>query len=294
MTTTDTTELTFDNLQLAWEGINEFLLKEEHQIQSRFKGNAGNQIICYNNHVYIKSLWMDEGFDLGKMLGYSPKKWVTLVKNYVDFNYLDLVKAEIAQRVAKKAKSYNYSYHFSNAYGSGKDCLVALIFTKRLYSPKPTLTFVIRTSEVTKRLIFDFLLVKRIAEYVYGPNQDCEVELIAPSYFITAESIVMYDNIRPIKKLLRKARKTQTLGKFQKKVLATYEHFMTSPLKKITYKVNQRSAAQIQRDENGEPLSGVPSMKISSLQLFNYRIKYPKDCISPKERAAFRKEKGLK
>jgi hypothetical protein len=288
---TETTHKWYPNLLKAWEGLNEYLIMEENEIMAKGWGVYGPQMTSYNNHIFIESLDFDPEFDFGKVLGYSDKKWSGLINNYVDFDYLDMVKNEIQYRISKKAKSYNYSYHFVNVHGSGKDCLISLVFTKRVYSDTPIVVFHVRTSEITKRLVFDFLLVKRICQYVYGEDAHVSVEFIAPSFYITAESGIMYDNVKPIKKLLRKAKKKYgKYGKFQERILKTYDQFSTTPLEKITFKVNQRSAAQIQKDENGEPLSGVKSLKAKELWLTDYRILYPDDCVTPKQRFQYRKD----
>lgn len=281
----------YPNLLAAWRGINEHLLLAEGEIIEKGWGQYGPQMTAYNNHIFIESLDFDPEFDFGKILGYSDKKWSSLVNNYVDFDYLDMIKNEIQMREQKNARSYNYSYHFVNVHGSGKDCLISLTFTKRIYTKTPTAVFHIRTSEVTKRLPFDFLLVKRICQYIYGEDAHVHVEFVAPSYYITSESIVMYDNVKKIKRLLKKAKRKQgSLGKFQQRVDMVYDKFMKTPLEEITYKVNQRSAAQIQKDENGEPLSGVKSMKAKELWLFDRKVIYPDDCVTPKQRFQYRKE----
>lgn len=281
----------YPNLVEAWKGINEHLLMAEHELLEKGWPSTGPQIFAFNNFISIESIDFDPKFDFGKILGYSDKKWSALVNNYVDFDYLDMIKNEIQVREMKKAKSYNYSYHFVNVHGSGKDCLISLTFTKRAYSPNPIVVFHIRTSEVTKRLPFDFLLVKRICQYIYGEDRHIHCEFVSPSYYITSESIVMYDNVKKIKRLLRKVKKKRgSLGKFQERVLNVYDKFKNTPLEEITYKVNQRSAAQIQRDENGEPLSGVKSLTADELWLYDRSTIYPDDCVTPKQRFQYRKE----
>lgn len=281
----------YPDLLNAWKGVNEFLLVDERVMVENGWSPSGSQMTSFNNHIFIETLEFDQDFDFGKKLGYSMQKWTGLVGNYVNFDYLDMIKNEIQLREAKNAKSYNHTYHFTNTHGSGKDCLISLTFTRRPYDKIPTAVFHIRTSEVTKRLPFDFLLVKRICQFIYGEDANLHCELIAPSFYITAESVVMYDTIKPIKKLLRKANKKYgELGKFQTRVKTFYDKFTTTPLEEITFKVNQRSAAQIQKDENGEPLSGVKSMKAKELWLYDPKVIYPEGCVSPIARHRYRRE----
>ena len=290
------TFLEFGSLQTGWEGINEFLFLECEAICKKGGGLYGPEFVSYNNYVVMKRAWVDPEFDFGKKLGYAIKKWSSLVNNYADIRYLDLLRAEINRRKNRNARSYNFSFHFSNHHGSGKDCLISLMFTKRVGVPHPILIFQVRTSEVTKRLLFDFLLVQRIGEYIYG-NNDFEVHLYAPSMYITAESFVMYNNIKPIKKLIKehkeKFNNTSEDHKFQQKVFKTYKEYMDHPDPDgIRYKVHRRSAMQIRRDEKGEPLSGVKSMLAKNLQLCDYPLDISKDIITRKQILKAKKHKN--
>jgi hypothetical protein len=283
------TFLEFGSLQTGWEGINEFLFLECETICKKGGGLYGPEFVSYNNYVVMKRAWVNPEFDFGKVLGYAIKKWSSLVNNYADIRYLDLLRAEINQRKNRNARSYNFSFHFSNHHGSGKDCLISIMFTKRVGVPHPILIFQVRTSEVTKRLLFDFLLVQRIGEYIYG-NNDFEVHLYAPSMYITAESFVMYNNVKSIKKLLKT---WQNSGhhiekpdnhRFQDKVFKIYKDYMDHPDPDgIRYKVHRRSAMQIRRDSKGEPLSGVKSMLAKNLTLCDLPLEISKEVITRKQ-----------
>lgn len=284
-------ELKFDTLQEGWEGINEYLYLEVEDIEKKGGGSYGPEWVSYNNYIVMKNAWVDPDFNFGKVLGYAKKKWSALVNNYVNFQYLDIIRAEISMRIKKNARSYNYAYHFSNSHGSGKDCLISLTFTKRLGITHPVAVFTIRTSEVTKRLIFDFLLVQRIIEYVYGHN-DVEVHMFAPSFYITAESFVMYHNHKDLFKMKVHYGKGEhrEAHKFHEKVEKIYHEYSTHPdPRSIRYKVHRRSAMQIQRDEQGNPLSGVKDMFAKDLKLKEDFIEYPEDIITHKQRKAWRR-----
>lgn len=276
-------ELEFATLQEGWQGINEYLFLECDEIIARGGGLYGPEFVSFNNYVIMKRAWVDPEFDFGKVLGYAIKKWSSLVNNYADLKYLDLLRAEINHRTTKKARSYNYSFHFSNHHGSGKDCLISLLFTKRIGVEHPIVVFQVRTSEVTKRLLFDFLLVQRIGEYIYGHN-DFEVHLFAPSFYITAESFVMYNNVKSIKKLLKKhndLNKRDENHKFQHRVFDIYKEYMNHPDPDgIRYKVHRRSAMQIRRNEAGEPLSGVKSMFAKNLSLCHTPLELTMDIVT--------------
>jgi hypothetical protein len=282
--------LEFENLHEAWAGVNEYLLKEEKEIWARGGGIYGPEMVSYNNYIIVRNCKMDPNFDFGTILGYSDKKWSSLKNNYLDMDYLDLVKSEVNSRQGKNAKSYNYSYHFKNFHGSGKDCLISLVFTKRIDNPVPIVVFTVRVSEVTKRLPFDFLLIQRMVEYVYGYDQRVELHMFAPSFYIAGEAVLMYNNYRSIRKVLKPYK--GHYGRFQKKVLKTYRAFMKPEALNMTFKTFLRTAEQIQKREDGTPVSGVIPMYAHELQLFKPVEAYPEDMVSPKERTAFRKKFG--
>lgn len=280
--------LEFDDLQKAWEGINEFLFMECNKVDGTGGGLYGPEWISYDNHVVAKRGVVNPDFDFGYVLGYKIKKWTSLVNNYVDKHSLDIIRSEISHRVKRSAKSYNYAYHFSNKHGHGKDCLVSINFTKRITHAHPILVFSVRTSEVTKRLLFDFLLVQRIGEYIYGHN-DFEVHLHAPSFYITAESFVIYNNVKRLHKLVPKVE-----HKFQQRVFDKLDYYLKHPdPESIKYKVNRRAAMQIVKDEDGHPISACKPMLAKDLVLYKETIKsYPKEVITKKQMRAH--DKGSK
>lgn len=285
----DINKLHFPNLQRAWEGINEYLFLEADDIIAKGGGLYSSEWISYNNFVVIDRAIVNPNFDFGIKLGYNYKKWSMLVNNYIDFRYLEMLKNEIHSRKNKNSKSYNYSFHFSNLHGGGKDCLVCAIFTKRVGIENPVINFVIRTSEVTKRLLFDFLLVQRLAEYVYGDNK-VEIHFFAPSFYITAESFVMYNNVKDIHKMLDKRGKVKN-DFFQKKVIKTFDKFYNHPdPESVIYRVSRRSILQIQRGEDGLPKSGVKSLLAKDLILKKSTIEFPDNIISKSQRKIYLNE----
>lgn len=275
----------FKNLQRAWQGINEFLFLDCEEIEKGQGAYYGTEWISFNNYIIIDKALVNPNFDFGRTLGYSKAKWSALVKNYVNIHYIEIVKNTINHREGKNAKSYNHTIHFTNKHGSGKDCLISLTLTKRPNIKRPIAVFHIRTSEVTKRLLFDFLLVQRVIEFIYGHN-DIEVHFFAPSFYITAESFVMYNNVKPIKDLLKTHQHSTLLNRhyFQDKVLETIKKYLDHPdPQKVMFRVTRRSMLQIRRDKNGEPESGVKSMFARDLKLVDDKEYYPKNVITKRQ-----------
>lgn len=91
---------------------------------------------------------------------------------------------------------------FNNHHDNGKQCLIAATFSKRFGEDIPVLhgNQGIRDN---KRLIFDFLLIQRMAEYVYGPEQSVQINLFATQMYGNVETLLMYHTHKPLKKVLK-------------------------------------------------------------------------------------------
>lgn len=278
----------FETAQDAWLGINEFMLLEERLITKRGGAIYGTELISYNNFIRIKNMKIDPDFDFGTTLSYKDKKWSALVNNYVNFNYLDLIKSEIQLREKKGGRSYNYVMQFANYHGGGKDCLVGCNFTKRVGKEEPVIIFEVRVSEVTQRLIFDFLLVQRIIEYVYGVDKKVEVHFIAPSMFITAERFMAFHNVRSIKKLLRPIKEAGKLGRFQKQILKKLKYYSNIDPMSIQYRSSRRAAQSLQKDGDGKLVSGAKPLLAKQLGLLKVED-FPDEIVTQKQKAKYRR-----
>lgn len=256
----------FNDLQEAWDGLHDYLFNKENLIRKRGGGTYGSEMVQYDNIIHVLNGKIDKNFNFGKCIGYSYKKWSKLISNYVNFNYLDLIRSEVRDRESKKANSYNYTYHFDNLHGSGKDCLISLTFCRRKGKEHPILIYNTRASEVTKRLIFDFLLIQRIAEYVYGRKLQVEVVCFIPFMFINLECSLMYLADRGIKNCLKPNGKGE-YSDYQRRLMEKYDKFLNTDLKKIKYKVHQRAAAQVQRRPDGSPVANVKDLYAKELKL---------------------------
>lgn len=248
--------------QAAWEEINEYFFNEEQEIIERGGGRAGPQLISYDHYFHIRKAWVEPDFDFGDIFGYRKQKWSGLINNYLDMNILDLVKSQVLLKEKKKTASYNISLPFTNYHDNGKNCLLSLTFQKKITDGHPTVIFNLRSSEITKRLLIDFLLVQRIAEYVYGEGVHVSITMFCGNMYQNAESFTMYDLHKPLKKLIKKDKKSL----YRERVMDILKKFKTCKLEDIKYKVHQRSVKQLQRP-GGIPLSGKFEMKAKSLHL---------------------------
>ena len=108
----------------------------------------------------------------------------------------------------------------------------------------------------------DFLLVQRMAEFVYGKRTKVELRCMAINMYLNPEAFTMYDNHKSIEELRDKKWTTP----FQLKILNILKKFKTCDLEEISYKVHKRCVRQLQRP-NGIPLSGDRPMLAKDLKL---------------------------
>jgi hypothetical protein len=239
--------LNFLTSQEAWEGLNELFIYNEESIVKRNGTRSGNQLIAYDTFVNISKLWMDPALDFNKLFNYKKNKWVTLVNNYVDRNYLDIVKLDVKTREAKKDNTYNVSYQFSNQHNHGKGCLLSITFTRRPYFPDPLLIVHLRSSEIVKRLGLDFLLVQRIAEYVYGDGVNAGAKFYFPNMYTMSEVSPLYGIHKPIVYGDGK-------GPFFAKIMKSLMVLQTSDPETMKFHMFARSARAVQGKVTGGPL----------------------------------------
>lgn len=263
----------FPDLQKAWEGLQEVIVNNEESVRGPWGGYLYSTMLSlYDTILLVDDCRIDPKFNFGKILGYTDKKWSKLINNYVNRDYLDLVKSEIQMKEKKRGAHYVHTYHFDNKYGSGKDCLISLTIERRKTEDVPVLTYHTRASEITKRLIFDFLLIQRIAEYIYGKDQRCKVVCHLAFCFVNLECFMMYVSWKGLGIL--KKQKTpdgKRYSPFQKKCIDKYNHFLNADLEKIKYKVHQRAAAQVHWWAGKVELP-IPKLLAKNLKLFKENL----------------------
>ena len=283
--------LEFANSQEAWEGINEYYLNNSKEIVKRGGGRYGPQLISFDMHIFIRKAWVNPDFDFGNLFGYRKQKWSSLVNNYINLDYLDILKSDVLERIKKKTPAYNVSMPFDNSHGSGKNCLLSLTDSQRTTMDHPIMIVHLRSSEVTKRLLWDLLLFQRIAEYIFGEKQHVAIQVIAPNMYQNTEAFIMYDNHKRIKKLIPDIK---NMDSWQERTMKTLKDFMEVDPKTIKFKVHLRAVNQVQRP-NGIPLSGDRPLLAKQCHIFEKDdTPYPEDCISLADRKKFKKKYNRK
>ena len=86
----------------------------------------------------------------------------------------------------------------------------------------------------------DFLLVERIAEYIYGENHGASVKVFCGHVYITAENFVMYHNYKDLNELLK-----SNTSIMATRVLALIIKFTGLDPETVKYKVHRRAVKRI-------------------------------------------------
>jgi len=254
-----------EDSQKAWEKLNELFICDPAKVLEDGGNFTSNELITYNAFIEIKEGKIDPEFDFNDLFGYKTMKWNSLISNYMDLDELDLVKSRIQVREGKKQNKYTETMKFYNKHIQGKGCLNSITFHKRNKELYPVLCVSIRASEITKRLIFDLLLIQRIGEYVYGDDAHFSVEISCPNMYMVVESGICYHTHKSIKKMVRKI---EDPHQFTVNCLKKLKHFLKVDVDTINYKVHKRTIFQLQRP-NGIPLSGTTPLIAKNLFLPN-------------------------
>lgn len=282
--------LEFATSQEAWESLNEMFVVHHKKLFRYGASHTSGMSAVYNIFIKIRKSWVDPEFDYGKMFNYREQKWTSLVNNYLNLNKLDLLRSKVRYFQSKYNQNYNISYSFDNSHDNGKGCLLAATFSRRLNDDIPVITIMIRSSEITKRLIFDFLLLQRMGEYVYGKETTFMINVFATQMYCNTETLVMYNTHKPINKVISDS--PNKLNESQKgwveSLLKVFNNFMEKPESFGSYKVFLRTAKCLRPDYfkgHYKPL------KAKDLVLtYDEGIEYPEECISMSQRKAFKKK----
>lgn len=251
----------------AWEGMNEFMFSQQAYLEdNELGGKRGPHIVSYKTFINIESCFMDQEFDFGKVLGYRIQKWTSLVNNYVDFNKLDILKGNVVSMLRKKTSNFNESMTFDNFHGSGKGCLLSMTCSRRYETKQDIVSFVLRSSEITRRLPFDLLLFQRMAEYIYGDRtSEIRMEIQCPHMYQNAEAFSLYHNHKDLYKLNKKYQADETEWGFR--CMEIFEFMWTTHPDDIKFRAHKRSAEALQRANGTIKDGGYISMKAKDLMI---------------------------
>lgn len=254
----------FETSQAAYDGLNKYFFTQEFDIIRRGGGRYGGQMVAHDQFVEIEAAWVSPKFDFGNTFGYRKQKWSGLLNNYIHKDALQDLYDRVDIRENKRSKNYNESMVFYNKHGHGKNCLLSLTCSRRQHRKHPIISFNLRSSEITKRLLMDLLLIQRISEYLYPIAEKVSLNMFVTNMYQNAEAFTMFDNWRAIDGWL-KGGTAQT--PWQLKVMSTLKKFKKIDIDEVTMKVHKRCVRQLQRPE-GIPLSGDRPMLAKQLKLW--------------------------
>lgn len=275
--------LEFATSQETWEKLNEAFLRLDPVLFSKGATANSGVAVVYNVFIKVRKAWVDPDFDYGRCFNYKETKWTSLLNNYIDFNKLDLLRSKIRSLKNSYNQNYNVSYTFNNHHDNGKQCLLAATFSKRFNEDVPVITMVMRASEITKRLIFDLLLVQRMAEYVYGPDQTVQLNIFATQMYGNTETLLMYHTHKSFKKVIKGVNNPWT-----DRLKETWDKFQNGTEKQFSsFKVFFRSFKVLRPDLYA---STYKSMYAKQLLLEYEDIEYPENVISYSQRKAYKKK----
>lgn len=276
----------FATSQEAWEKINEyFLIKPESVFDKENSMFNRGVSVLYNVFFTIRKAWVDPEFDFGKMFNYREQKWTILINNYLDLNQLDLLRSKVRYFQTKYNQNYNLSYSFDNTHGNGKGCLLSATFSRRVGDSTPNITINLRSSEITKRLIFDFLLVQRMGEYIYGPDISFTMSVFATQMYCNTETVLMYNTYKPVIPLIEESPNKEWISIAKE----AFNKFFTDPKSFSSYKVFLRSAKCLNPKAFNHKSTPLLAKNLNIYEGDYLDIEFPTNCITLKQRRKFLK-----
>lgn len=276
----------FATSQEAWEKINEyFLIKPESVFDKENSMFNKGVSVLYNVFFTIRKAWVDPEFDFGKMFNYREQKWTILINNYLDLNQLDLLRSKVRYFQTKYNQNYNLSYSFDNTHGNGKGCLLSATFSRRVGDSTPNITINLRSSEITKRLIFDFLLVQRMGEYIYGPDISFTMSVFATQMYCNTETVLMYNTYKPVIPIIEESPNKEWISIAKE----AFNKFFTDPKSFSSYKVFLRSAKCINPKAFNHKSTPLLAKNLNIYEGDYLDIEFPANCITLKQRRKFLK-----
>lgn len=197
-------KILYEDLTKAWESINELFLDIPQTVLDEYQGcRVSSATYLYDFTFTVLKPVLDPNFDFGRHFNYTKSKWSNLVSNYVCLEELKELKALVTNANQSK-KHYSLPYAFKNKHSNGKNCLLNMVITKRVSDGEIYVSFYLRASEITKRLVVDFLLAQRLGDFLLD-HSNYHIVFHINQMFNDDTVLLMYHAHRPILKVLQKA-----------------------------------------------------------------------------------------
>lgn len=231
----------------AWEKLNEAFITGD--IDGLVCNSKESHLL--NLSFMIDNPYLPEDLNLGRYFVYYPHKWVHLIANYISMEELAELKDTIQ---VKEIVDTPISYHFSNKHKNGKGCLLTMTI---LYSERKFhLSFHVRSSEITKRLIFDLLLFQRLGEYLLD-GKPFDIGIFMSKAFNDNNVLLMYHVHKDIFDILE-GRDDNRSNNLRDKLTWFLEHTADD----VRYKIYKRIAKSLKDDVGQYPTLLVKDCKL--------------------------------
>lgn len=264
----------------AWEKLNELLGILGDEVLENGGRIRGNQSFLYFVRIEISHIKVKPDFDFGLLCGYTSYKWTSLVNNYLDFKAMEELKVEVQEYIKTNKEYYSTFMNFINTSKQGHSCLMSYSVVKGGMKEEPYVIVQARATEATKRFLMDLTMIQRITEYIFGTNR-VKVFFHTHYAFVTPECFIMYHNHKDIKELIKNApeQKTEESIKWKAQLIKTFDDLMAVDESTVKYKVMRRAVRQIQKGEDGKPISNRKPLLAKTLKIFK-KIVIKKHIIS--------------
>lgn len=239
----------FNDILSAWESINEDFIKNH----SKSMNLRSDKYKTYTHDFSFGIMYpekLDEDFSLGKQFHYTKIKWANLINNYIDKDSLLKFKSDVISSINYKNNIYSIGYQFSNSHKNGKNCLMSMsVYSSFSNTGKKflNLSIYLRSTEVTKRLLIDLILFKRLGDFIFG-DLPYTLTIYTNILWNSSTTLLMYDVHRNIEELLK-----GNIDERSKFLLSELKYLKETNIDDIKYKIFKRVLKVLQPQNFKQP-----------------------------------------
>lgn len=239
----------FNDILSAWESINEDFIKN-HSKSMNLRSDKYKTYTHDFSFGIMHPEKLDEDFSLGKQFHYTKIKWANLINCYIDKDSLLKFKSDVISSINFKNNIYSIGYQFSNSHKNGKNCLLSMsVYSSFSNTGKKflNLSIYLRSTEVTKRLLIDLILFKRLGDFIFG-GLPYTLTIHTNILWNNSTTLLMYDVHRNIGGLLK-----GNIDERSKFLLSELKYLKETNIDNIKYKIFKRVLKVLQPQNFKQP-----------------------------------------
>lgn len=239
----------FNDILSAWESINEDFIKN-HSKSMNLRSDKYKTYTHDFSFGIMHPEKLDEDFSLGKQFHYTKIKWANLINNYIDKDSLLKFKSDVISSINYKNNIYSIGYQFSNLHKNGKNCLMSMsVYSSFSNTGKKflNLSIYLRSTEVTKRLLIDLILFKRLGDFIFG-DLPYTLTIYTNILWNSSTTLLIYDVHRNIEELLK-----GNIDERSKFLLSELKYLKETNIDDIKYKIFKRVLKVLQPQNFKQP-----------------------------------------